>query len=94
MNEKWLHHLWMYKLYRTASLTTTDGKPLEILHHGEYNTNAGPDFLMAKIKCDELLLAGHIELHLKSSDWDKHGHSTDRTANGRSTVQGEDEMYC
>ena len=77
MNEKWLHHLWMYKLYRTASLKTTDGKPLEILHHGEYNTNAGPDFLMAKIKCDELLLAGHIELHLKSSDWDKHGHSTD-----------------
>lgn len=77
MTEKLLQYLWNFKLFKSFNFKDTNGKNIEIVDFGTWNHNSGPDFLMAKIKTDGLLQAGHIELHLKSSDWVFHRHSED-----------------
>ena len=77
MHEKLLQFIWQYNLYRPENLATTEGQPVQVIHPGTLNTNAGPDFSTAKIRIGNTLLAGHVELHLRTSDWDRHHHSDD-----------------
>jgi hypothetical protein len=74
MKEELLHYLWKSVLYDSAELQTTEGIPLQILKHGETNVDAGPDFFNAKVKIGETLWAGNVEIHVRSSDWIRHGH--------------------
>lgn len=76
MQERLLHTVWQYSLY-APSLQTINGEAITIMQPGRYNTDAGPDFLEAKIKVGDTILAGHVEMHVRSSDWDKHGHEGD-----------------
>ena len=48
-----------------------------MVHPGRINRDAGPDFSEARIKIGTTTLVGNVELHLRSSDWAKHGHSHD-----------------
>lgn len=77
MTEKLLQYLWNYKAFRHFNFKDIEGNPVEIIHFGKWNKNAGPDFLDAKIKISGLLLAGNIELHTRSSEWIFHHHSQD-----------------
>jgi len=77
MNEKLLQYLWNYKVFKKIDFKDTYGNPIEILDFGKWNHDSGPDFLYAKIKTKELVLAGNIELHVRSSDWIFHQHSSD-----------------
>jgi hypothetical protein len=77
MNEKLLQYLWNYKIFTDYNFKDLEGNPIEILDFGAWNTDSGPDFLMAKIKINNVILAGNIELHVKSSDWIFHQHSQD-----------------
>ncbi len=77
MNEEFIQFVWKNQLFQTPNLTTISGEKVTILHPGEYNSDAGPDFFNARIKIDETLWAGNVEIHLKSSDWLKHGHQND-----------------
>lgn len=77
MQERLLHTVWQYSLYQSSDLKTTNGENITVIHPGRYNTDAGPDFLEAKIKVGDTTLAGHVEMHVNTSDWDKHGHSND-----------------
>jgi hypothetical protein len=77
MNEKLLQYLWNFKVFTHFDFTDTNGDPVEILDFGRWNTDSGPDFLMARIKTKNIILAGNIELHVKSSDWIFHQHSKD-----------------
>lgn len=77
-NEDLLQFIWKNKLLLPIPLVTVSGKPIQIIKHGESNSDAGPDFFNAIIKIDDIQLAGNIELHLRSSDWLKHGHLTDK----------------
>lgn len=77
MNEKLLQYLWNFKIFTRFNFTDTEGNPIEILDFGRWNTDSGPDFLMAKIKTKNITLVGNIELHVKSSDWIFHQHSKD-----------------
>ena len=79
--ETLLHYAWEHKLYVSASFTTTNGTSFEIIDPGIRNTNAGPDFFNAKIKLDEKIWAGNIEIHTHSSDWYKHGHEKNKAYN-------------
>lgn len=79
MNESFLHYLWRYRMYQSADLKTTGGKDIRILRQGEYNADAGPDFFNARIFVEGTILAGNIEVHLRSSDWQRHGHQHDTT---------------
>ena len=74
MNENLLQYLWKYKIFSKFDFKDTDGNPIEILDFGILNTNSGPDFSLAKIKTKNIVLAGNIEIHVKSSDWYFHNH--------------------
>lgn len=50
---------------------------MEILDFGKWNRDAGPDFLMGKIRWKGMTFAGPIELHIKASEWILHGHEQD-----------------
>lgn len=75
--EKLLHYAWKHKILPFRELRTTDGQTLEIIHPGSSNPNAGPDFFNAKVKIGGVLWAGNVELHMRSSDWFRHGHQDD-----------------
>ena len=77
MNENYLHFLWKNKRLPFNNLTTIDGKKLEILHVGIHNLDSGPDFFNGQIILDEIRHSGNIEMHMKSSDWNAHGHQFD-----------------
>lgn len=77
MKEDFLHYVWRLKKIDFNRLKTSDQLKIEILNPGIYNTNAGPDFLLAKIKIQETIWAGNLEIHINSSDWNKHKHSDD-----------------
>lgn len=74
MTEELLHYLWKFRLYKPGRYSTCNGLPLEIIHPGLHNTDSGPDFFNAKIKIGETLWAGNVEIHHKSSDWERHEH--------------------
>ena len=78
MTEQLLQFIWQFQYFNTGDLKTTAGEPLLILQPGIHNTNQGPDFLNAKITCGETFLAGSIEVHINSSEWQDHGHSADK----------------
>lgn len=75
--EDFLHYLWKFRLFYQQELKTESGENLEIINVGFHNQNAGPDFESAKIRIDSTLWAGNVEIHLRSSDWDRHQHQFD-----------------
>ena len=77
MKEDFLHYVWKYKLFSMVDLKTTNNSQIKILNSGVHNINSGPDFLNSKILIDDLLWAGNIEIHIKSSDWYVHNHEID-----------------
>ena len=77
MKEEFLHYVWKHQLFSQNSLLTVDLKSIEIIFPGIHNTNSGPDFLNAKIKIDEMLWVGNVEIHINSSDWYLHQHEKD-----------------
>lgn len=78
INEAILQFIWKNRLFPSQNLHTTDGKPVEILHPGFQNADSGPDFQNARIRIDHQLWAGNIEIHIRSSDWYRHGHHLDK----------------
>jgi hypothetical protein len=76
--EEFLQHIWENKLFHSKKITTSAGEHLEILNIGKRNTDSGPDFFNAKIKIGKTVWAGNIEIHKKSSDWQKHKHHEDK----------------
>ena len=79
--ERLLHYVWKHKMLPLGDLLTTDGRVIEILDPGLQNRNAGPDFFNAKVKIGGTLWVGNVEIHLRSSDWYRHGHDKDQRYN-------------
>lgn len=77
MKEEFLHYAWKYRRFVGRDLTTVDGKSIDILQPGRHNRDAGPDFLDARLRIDETVWAGNVEIHLAASDWHRHGHDKD-----------------
>lgn len=78
MKEKFLHFVWNFQLFQIQNLHCIDGSNLFIEQKGQWNLNdSGPDFMNSKIKIQNTIWAGNIEIHVKSSDWDLHKHSND-----------------
>jgi len=78
MTEKLLQFIWQFRYFKQTGLITVSGESLQILAPGQYNTNQGPDFLDAKVVIGKTTWAGSVELHIKTSDWDKHNHQSDQ----------------
>ncbi len=79
--EKLLHYVWKHKILPLKALMTTDGRDVEIIDPGMHNSDAGPDFFNAKVRIGGTVWAGNVEIHLKSSDWYRHGHNLDEAYN-------------
>ena len=69
MKEEFLHYIFEQQLLENKEFT--------ILSSGIKNTDAGPDFFNAKIKIDNTIWAGNVEIHINASDWKKHNHHKD-----------------
>ncbi len=78
MNERLLQFIWQHQYFNKNELTTVQGEQVQIIKHGHYNSNQGPDFSEAILKIGNTTWAGNIELHVHTSDWKKHEHDNDK----------------
>lgn len=78
MREDLLHFIWEFRKFNFLNLFTACGKSVEILNPGKINKLDGPDFFMAKIKIDDTIWVGNVEIHINASDWYKHQHQLDK----------------
>jgi hypothetical protein len=78
MDEKLLQFIWARQYFDTSSLTTTDGEGVHVIDAGILNHHQGPDFSAARIRIGQTVWAGNVELHVRTGDWLRHGHQTDR----------------
>ena len=77
MREELLHFIWEFRYFNHREMTTETGENLTVHHPGDRNTDQGPDFRNARITIGDTLCEGPVELHVKASDWLRHGHTGD-----------------
>ncbi len=82
MIEAYLQSIWAQKRIPFNRLRLTDGREIIVHHPGVHNEQlSGPDFFLGGVTIDNIRLHGSIEIHVKSSDWIKHGHHKDPAYN-------------
>ncbi|WP_290790960.1 DUF2851 family protein [Flavihumibacter sp. UBA7668] len=81
MKERLLQFIWQEKFFQLNELKVETGEKLTIRDPGTWNHDQGPDFLNARILLHGTLWAGHVEIHVKSSQWYQHRHQTDPSYN-------------
>lgn len=81
MTEDYLHYIWQFLKFNTTNLVTEENEVINIRYQGFHNHNSGPDFLESKIEIGETQWFGSVEIHIKSSDWNKHKHQHDPAYN-------------
>jgi hypothetical protein len=81
MNEAFLHTIWKYRLLEQKEFKGTRNELIHIVSVGEHNQDSGPDFFNARVSINGILLAGNVEIHLKTSDWLRHRHQHDQAYN-------------
>ena len=79
--EKLLHFAWKHKILPLRPLLTTEGESVAVIDPGQANRNQGADFFNAKVKIGRTVWAGYVEIHVKASDWFRHGHHEDARYN-------------
>ncbi len=77
MKEELLSFIWKNRMFTTGSLKSRKGKPVSVIHPGYENQDAGPDYTMARLRFDQTLWVGEVELHVKTSDYIAHNHQSD-----------------
>ena len=77
MNEDVLSFLWKFQYFERQNLQTETGENLQVLAVGQRNGDAGPDFMNARVLIDGLEWVGNVEIHVKTSDWQRHAHTHD-----------------
>ncbi len=77
IQEAFLYFLWKYQYFNTKELTTTSGESVSVQSIGIRNGFAGPDFKEARVTIAGMQWAGAVEMHVRSSDWFRHGHQHD-----------------
>lgn len=81
MPEEFLQYVWENRLFNSENLLTVNGETIEIVNAGRRNSDSGPDFFNAKIKIENTIWVGNIEIHRFASDWDRHNHKTNAAYN-------------
>jgi len=77
MKEDLIHLVWKMKNFDLQNLRTTEGEIISINKFGTHNFDSGPDFLNAEIKIGDKIWIGHVEMHVKASEWYEHKHQND-----------------
>lgn len=76
--ERLMQFVWEHRLGLRADMRTCDGRRLRVIDQGRLNSDSGPDFFNASVQIDDQMWAGNVELHVRASDWLRHGHQNDR----------------
>jgi len=74
-NEELMQFVWQHRYFSQQELYLTTGESIKIVSPGQRNTNQGPDFLHARIKINDTLWVGNIEVDMYASNWYKHQHN-------------------
>lgn len=77
ITEDLLQFIWNSKYLLQHDLRLTDGSAIQIIQNGILNRNQGPDFLLSKIKINDTIWAGNVEIHVQASQWLDHQHQDD-----------------
>ncbi len=81
--EKILHRAWRNAGLNQATVRGRDGHLYKITYGGKPAGSFGPDFTDAVIERDDgVIIRGDIEIHIRESAWNSHGHQKDRRYNG------------
>ncbi|RUT72968.1 DUF2851 family protein [Ancylomarina longa] len=81
MTEEFLQFIWKYSLFSEKNQYSTNGVEIDILEVGKHNRDAGPDFFDARVMINDVVWAGNVEIHVKSSNWNSHHHDSDSAYN-------------
>ena len=79
VTERHVQAIWYDAALRPRTLRTMRGMPVRVVHPGNWNLEAGPDFRQAVLEIgrERRRLVGDVEIHLRSADWNAHGHGAD-----------------
>lgn len=77
MREDFVQTVWKYLLFNRRELLANDGSKIEIVHQGFLQHHSGPDFRAAKIRINDVLWVGNVEIHTEARDWNIHKHYLD-----------------
>jgi hypothetical protein len=72
-----LSRIWEGQLFPKTALFTAAGEALRVIFRGRPGAGPGPDFRSAIIAAPGGLLSGDVELHVRTSDFRRHGHHLD-----------------
>ena len=81
MTEDFLQYIWQHSLFLPEGNVTVEGEIVKPIQPGQVNRHAGPDFTNVRVGIGDTLWVGCVEIHLRSSDWERHGHHTDPAYN-------------
>lgn len=77
MNEDFLQYVWKFQRFISHPLTCANGQSIDVIKTGIHNFNAGPDFLNSRVRIDDTVWVGNVEIHINGSDWYRHHHDKD-----------------
>ncbi len=77
MKEDILQYIWKFRYFNSRELKTTTGDSLTLINQGNQNFDQGPDFLNARVQIGKTILAGSVEVHVYSKQWNQHNHQSD-----------------
>lgn len=77
--ERHLQCVWYDPSLRPVALMTHEGEAVEVEFPGEWNLEAGPDFLGAALRVGpgRRRIVGDVEVHIHARDWVAHHHHDD-----------------
>ncbi len=76
--ERLMQFVWQHRLGLRQDLRTVDGRRVRVVDQGVLNGDAGPDFFNASVEIGDETWVGNVEIHVRASDWFRHGHDGDR----------------
>jgi hypothetical protein len=78
-SERHLQCVWYDPTFHPPKLKTSKGEPVVIEHPGQWNLEAGPDFLGAAVCIGDPghRVVGDVEVHVHPADWLRHAHRDD-----------------
>lgn len=82
ITEGLLARVWQSRVLCDRELVAVGGEGLRVIYPGRINGEGGPDFHHAIIATNGGDLRGDVELHVRSSGWQAHGHHRDPHYNG------------
>ena len=77
LRESQLFEIWRDQSFPGESLRTRDGATIRVIYRGLPGLGPGPDFRDAIIALPDGPAHGDVELHVRASDFRKHGHHLD-----------------